>query len=243
MKIYNLKLCHNFQIDNITQRKIAIFGGTGTGKTTTLMMIASELLKEKELKVVVFDALNVVSIEGYEKIVVSKAEKSQGQHLGEILNNLVQKKIIIGFKDFLQEEQSSFLNDVFKTFTPHNAMLLFDELHEFTPEMATGGKYAIEVERSFRHDRNNNVGFIFDSQRPAFVKKNIVALTDCLIVYRMTWANDLDVIKAVLSNGLDKKEIKSILNKIQNRGFLEGFLIDFTVNEKIKNKPCELKEI
>ena len=58
-----------------------------------------------------------------------------------------------------------------------------DEVHEFIPEGGVGGKYAPEVERAVRHWRNEDVGFVLTSQRPALVKKNVLALTDYLVIY------------------------------------------------------------
>jgi len=212
------------QVTNITQRKVTFLGGTGSGKTTSLKMLA---LKSQESKVhtFVFDALNVIYIEGFNRILITKKSKEKGKELGQMLNKLSHNEgVIIAFKDLLQEELAIFCDGLFSTWIPHDDLLCFDEIQEYCPR--TGGQPAFEIERKIRTGRNSNIGFVFTSQRAAMVKTNIISLTDYLVILRTTWRNDLDVIEELLGN-LNKEETKGILAKIQTEPFLNGFSIDF----------------
>lgn len=216
----------NLRIQNLTQRKVAILGGTGSGKTSTLKMIAAV----SPVTVYLFDPLNVIRIKGFDRVIFGKGAKEKGQDAAKLFSKMKPRNMIFSFRDFLQDELSTFMNSFFANWQPRDCIIGLDEIHEFIPEGGTGGQYAPEVERAVRHWRNNNVGFVFDSQRPALVKKNVLALTDFLILYRTTWPHDLKAIKEVLQNapGVD---VEGTLAGLQTKEFLEGYQLDFRANE------------
>ncbi len=229
MTAYRLKV-GKLTISNISQRKVSILGGTGSGKTSTLKLLALQAMHDG-LTVFVFDPLNVIRIEGFDKIIVDKKAIGNGKALGNLLNNKFKKPMIIGFRDLLQSELAEFVNDVFSVWTPKDAVILIDEIHEFVPESGTAAKYSPEVERAVKHWRNMNVGFVFTSQRPAYVKKNVLALTDFMVLYRTTYPTDVKVIEDIVGNILTPEETDSIIKNIQTKSFLTGYAIDFRYTE------------
>jgi DNA helicase HerA-like ATPase len=68
----------NLEIRNLTQRKIAILGGTGSGKTSTLKMIAAV----SPVPVYIFDPLNVIRIKGFDRVVMGKGSVEKGVEAG-----------------------------------------------------------------------------------------------------------------------------------------------------------------
>jgi hypothetical protein len=62
------------------------------------------------------------------------------------------------------------------------------------------------------------------------VKKNVLALTDYLILYRTTWTHDLNAAKELIQNmpGID---VPQVLAGLQTKSFLEGYSLDFRGNE------------
>ncbi len=222
----------NIKIDNVTQRTISCIGGKRTGKTTTLKMMA--LAFPPHIKLFIFDPLDVIpELPGFEKININKKVIDKGTDFGKFLNKVElgkKKGIIFSFIRLLQKEQADFSNALFKIWDPKDCVIAFDEIHEFTPEHGMHMDYGSEVERAVRHWGNQNVGFIFTSQRPAFVSKKVLGLTDYLILYRVTYTADVKAVKDLLKE-MNQPMAEKIVAEIQTKPFLNGYAIDFRPDE------------
>jgi energy-coupling factor transporter ATP-binding protein EcfA2 len=218
------------KIENLTQRTIAVIGGKGTGKTQTLKMLSVV----SPVKTVTFDLLNVIhEIDGHKKIIVRNKNINDGIAFAKILNKLKYEKLIISFDNFIQKDMIIFINDLFKEWYYKDGLIIMDEVHEITPEMNMGGSYSDEFERAVRHWRNKNVGFIFSTQRPAFTSKKVLGLIDYLILYRLTYTNDIEAVRKLIS-GMIPKKVDEIIGNLQTKQFLEGYTINF-IPPEIKN--------
>ncbi len=227
----NLKI-GNIKINNPLQRKIAILGGTGSGKTTTLKLIALESMKQG-IHCFIFDPLNIINIKGFEKIIVQKKDFEQGAAMGKLLSSISKKdNMIISFKDMLRPEQVMFIDACFANWKAHDDLIFIDEIHEFVPQKAIKESYSSEVERAIRHWRNMNCGFVFDTQRAAYCNKDVLALTDLLIVHRTVYPIDIKVIEEITCNNILQEETKDMLLKIQTLEAGQYFSIDFRYQEK-----------
>lgn len=225
MEIQNLKL-GPLTITNLTQRTASIIGGKGTGKTTTLKMLAYN----SPVETYIFDPLNVIYIEGFQRIIITKKLITEGAKIGKMFNKIKAQKFIFAFRGMLQKEIAEFANGFFSEWKPKHCFIIFDEIHEFCPETSTGGLYAPEVERAIRHWRNEDCGFGMSTQRPAQARKNVLGLTDGLLLYRVTWTHDKKAVEDVLSGMVSDEEKNNVMQKIQTKGFLSGFWIDFRAN-------------
>ncbi len=223
MEIQKLTL-GNLTLNNITQRTVAIIGGKGSCKTQTLKM----LLLVSTIKTIFFDTLNVVpAMKGTNRIVIMRKTVDKGAAFGNVLNKLKYNKLIVSFIDFSQEESSKFIDDLFGVWKPSDMMIFIDEVHEVAPERGMGMEYSTEFERGIRHWRNRNVGFVFSTQRPAFTSKKVLGLIDYILLYRLTYPNDLKVAKEIISGMLTPEETESVMRSIQTKDFLQGYGIDF----------------
>ncbi len=233
MRKYNLNLQDQIQIDNVTQRTISIIGGKGTGKTTTLKLI----LDASPVPVIVFDPIGTLKhppamrIKVYPHHIEKASEAAQKiTQITTTLRSLPQKnrkrkRVIISFQKMLQAEINAFMDRFLPKLTIRDALIAFDEAHEFIPQ---SGFKSTETERYIRFCRNYNVGVILTSQRPATVAKNVLALTDYLILYRLTWSHDIRAIRELLATMKPEREVNAILRKLQTQVYLEGMKIDFT---------------
>ena len=211
-------------VDNATQRTVSVIGGKGTGKTTLLMM----LLKQTA-PVLAYDPLSVIkadSIDGTRvNLRVKDIDPERISALMKVTNAFLKKggNMIFAFDDMIQDEEIAIANLTLPSLNIKNGYVFFDEIHEFVPLHSQ----SLEVERYIRHCRNKNVGIVMTSQRPASVHKNVLALTDYLVLFRVTWAHDLKAVRDLLQDVLEKDEVKRIVGSLPRMGFMEGYVIDY----------------
>jgi len=224
----NLQI-QDIKIEDPLQRTIGIIGQKGSGKTITMILIWREC-KKKKIPCLFFDTLNC--IHGDSKIIIRKwSDKETKEKMVNIavkaIRGVIKNKesIVIGFKNLIPSEIQGFCNSLFQELEIYNCMVFFDELHEYCPELIQGSE---EIQRFIRHCRNNNNGVVFNTQRPALIKKNVFALSDLLIIYRTMWNTDLKVIAEILKNaGYGQEKIDEVKKDMQALKKFEGFKIDF----------------
>jgi len=211
-------------VENATQRTVSVIGGKGTGKTTLLMM----LLKAQS-PVLAYDPLSVIKSESIDatrvNLRVKDIDPERIAALMKVTNATLKKggNMIFAFNDMIQEEEIAIANLTLPSLNHKNGYVFFDEIHEFVPLHSQ----SLEVERYIRHCRNKNIGIVMTSQRPASVHKNVLALTDYLVLFRVTWAHDLKAVRDLLQDVLEKDEVKRIVGSLPRMGFMEGYVIDY----------------
>ena len=92
--------------------------------------------------------------------------------------------------------------------------IIVDEFADYVPQIGESSK---EFERLIRHGRNQGNTFIFGTQRPAYLTKNVASLVDIAIFFRLVWSRDIDVVKDVLNN-LGKPQVTAEIREITNLG-------------------------
>ena len=222
MRQETIKL-QQIEIDNATQRTMTILGGKGTGKTTLLKMLMKQVSP-----VVVFDPLNVIdskSIDAYRIKISNRFTDEDTDKAARVINIFVKKgkNVVVSCVNMVREEEIELVNLLIPKLNLKDCYVFIDEVHEFAP-LHSG---SLEIERFIRHCRNQNVGIIMTSQRPASIKKDVLALTDYLILFRITWTHDIEAIRDLIKNQCDKNEQRQILSQLQRFGFMEGYVIDY----------------
>jgi hypothetical protein len=218
-----LKIAENSKVNNATQRTITIIGGKGAGKTTLIKM-----LLDQEKSVLCLDPLNVINgdIDAYRIPIRKEDTEDHIKKTVKIINNLLQgkKNVVLYFNEMLREEITEKMDILFPLLNYKDGFLFLDEVHEFTPHFS-GSQ---EIHRFIRHCRNKNIGVVMSTQRPASVDTNVIGLTDFLVLFRITWKNDIEAVKELLKYRIEtKEEMDKTLSDLQHFGFMEGFTVDF----------------
>lgn len=227
MEQINLEL-GPLRVDNFTQAKMGLIGGPGTGKTTLMKMINYQLSQDyPKLGLYIFDVLNVIHVEGFSRVIVGKGSKDKGKPFARILNKTPGDHVIVSLRDMVQAEQAEFIDALFADWLVRDSIISIDEAHDLCPESAQHGAYCIELERAIRHWRNRNDGFIFASQRPAKLNKNVLELADVLNINRLTGNNDRKAATGYMEGNLARPEVDAIMSDLQGMGFLESYLLNF----------------
>lgn len=216
------------ELENMTQRTVTVLGQKGSGKTTLLKMIMYQLSVDYPyLGLYLFDPLSVIRIVGFDRVNVSKRDADKGRATARLLDRGRDDHLIISLNGMLQTEQAEYMNDLFGAWHPHDAIIGIDELHDFCPEAGKSGAYCSEVERAVRHWRNQNVGFIATSQRPAKINKDILELSDALIVHRMSGNRDRSAIEGYLGGNMESEEISGLMAELPTLQAGEAYKLDF----------------
>lgn len=211
-------------IENATQRTVSVVGGKGTGKTTLLMMLMKDnapILAYDPLSVIKSPAINGMRV----NLRVKDIDPERIATLMKVTNATLKKggNVTFAFDDMIQEEEIAIADLTLPSLNFKNGYVFIDEVHEFVPIHSQ----SLEMERYIRHCRNKNIGVIMTSQRPASVSKNVLALTDYLVLFRVTWAHDLKAVRDLLQDVLDRDEVKRIVGSLPRMGFMEGYVIDY----------------
>jgi hypothetical protein len=83
-------------------------------------------------------------------------------------------------------------------------LLVVEETQEFLPQSGGRTELAGLLERVAKRGRKRGLGMLGVSQRPSSVDKEFITQCDWLVWHRLTWQNDLDVVRRVL--GSDRTE-------------------------------------
>lgn len=218
-----LKIAENVKVNNATQRTVTIIGGKGTGKTTLIKMLLAQ-----ETSVLCLDPLNVINgeIDAYRIPISKDDDEKKMTGIAQIVNKILREKknVVLYFNEMLRDEITDKMDILFPLLTFRNGFVYLDEVHEFTPHYS-GSQ---EIHRFIRHCRNRNIGIVMTTQRPASVDTNVIGLTDYLVLFRITWKNDIEAVRELLKYRVtDKAEMNKLLGNLQSFGFMEGYIVDF----------------
>jgi DNA helicase HerA-like ATPase len=219
---------------NIEKTKtIGILGQKGTGKTYLTRQIIEAIPKN----VVCFDTIGVLRPKGCMMYEVDIKQPEKQAVLFSEITKRTKHNIGLDLSRLTKDEIVKFTNLYLSITDFRNKYVIIDEMADYTPQIGESSK---ELERLVRHGRNFGNTFIFNTQRPAYLTKNVLNLIDVVVFFRLVWKRDIDVVKDVLNN-LGKRNITSEVNEITNFGVGECKIYKFGV-EGIPDATKRLRE-
>lgn len=215
----------DIKINDATQRTVALLGMKGSGKTTGLRMIIREA-EAAGLPVVAVDPTGSLKHSDFYNV------KLTGEYDPTILRELIwaswaeKAPLVLEISEMRNTEAVRFAENLFGILGKmRNGLAIIDEIPDLTPQR---GNKSEELIRFNRKCRNHNIGFIFTTQRPAAVDKNVLALADLMLVMRVAWPTDVEVYDEHLKHmGYSKEERGRILTEIAHFGPGEVYILDF----------------
>ena len=207
---------------NIEKTKtVGILGQKGTGKTYLTRQIAEAIPKN----VVLFDTIGVVKPKGTRVYEVDIKDPDRQAVLFSMITLKTSHNIGIDLSRLTKDEIVYFTQTYLKITPMKNKYIIIDEMADYTPQIGESSK---ELERLVRHGRNFGNTFIFNTQRPAYLTKNVLNLIDVVVFFRLVWKRDIDVVKDILNN-LGKRNITSEITAITNFGVGECKVYKFGI--------------
>ena len=213
---------------NIEKTKtIGILGQKGTGKTYLTRQIAEAIPKD----IVLFDTIGAVKPKGTRMYEVDIKNLPKQAILFSQITVRTRHNIGVDFSRLTKDEIVSFMQSYLSITNMKNKYIIIDEMADYTPQIGESSK---ELERLVRHGRNFGCTFIFNTQRPAYLTKNILSLIDVAVFFRLVWERDIIVVKDVLNN-LGKKNITTEVQAITNFGVGECRIYKFGIKDTKDN--------
>ncbi|RZN36687.1 MAG: ATP-binding protein [Methanophagales archaeon ANME-1-THS] len=209
----------------IENRLCGIIGQRGTGKSYLTKILA----ETKGIRVIAFDTLGILKIRNAKPYSVIKNADilQQGIAAGGLMRAIQKQSISFNLSELSTGEIIQFTDSALRIADfPPTKWFFFDEIAEYVPESS---KQSQELLRLIRLGRNRQITVTVNTQRPAFVSKKVWELVDVLIIHRLVWKNDLDLLREVLSRSIeDYEEIVSQIPRLRDQ---ERILLDFRNRE------------
>lgn len=191
-------------------KTVGIFGQPGTGKTYLTRQIIDALEKD----VVVFDTIGAIHPKNVTIYEVDKKDIDKQAILFAEIVKRTHRNVGVNLKRLIKDEIVDFTQALLLVSDLKNRYIFFDEMADYTPQM---GKSTPELERLVRHGRNEGDTFFFNTQRPAYLTKNVVSLVTVAVFFRLVWERDIKVVKEILNN-LGHTHITKEIIEITNQG-------------------------
>ncbi len=225
------------RVELMAEHTSSVLGGKGSGKTTFLIFKGVEMALSGD-KVVLVDAGGVINSDklksygaGIEKYITLVTIKKDG--LEALLNDFDElkrlMKIMYGKSNKLTilrlELTSSESKDFFNLMAPYimklkNSVLMVDEAQEVLPQ-SYADTYSQELERLIRVGRNYNVKIYLASQRPQFLSKKVMALSDVFYFGHIDYYLDARICSEIvgLEHSKSRNNLRRCLKKLETGRF------------------------
>jgi DNA-binding transcriptional ArsR family regulator len=201
-------------VEEVLTGRAFLTGKSGSGKSNSASVVAEELLSMGLPLVIVdtdgeywglkeqFEVLHVGADEDCDlQVGPEHAEKLASLALEENV------PIILDVSGYLESETADALvrevarhlfNKEKKLKKPF--LLIIEEIHEYVPQKRGMDDVGEMLIRVAKRGRKRGLGMAGVSQRPASVDKDYITQCDWLVWHRLTWENEIKVVKRVLGN-------------------------------------------
>lgn len=192
-----------------------ITGKSGSGKSNTASVIIEELLDNSyDLLIVdpegeyygLQDEYDILHVGADSELADAEIGPEDAEHIANIALT-EDKPVILDVSDFLDGDLAKEVihNVVRELFTQEKTarkpfLLVIEEMQEYLPQSGGSGELAELLTRVAKRGRKRGLGMLGLSQRPASVDKDFITQCDWLVWHRLTWQNDLDVVRKILGS-------------------------------------------
>ncbi|WP_197075881.1 helix-turn-helix domain-containing protein [Halostagnicola sp. A56] len=203
---------YELPVEDILTGRLFATGKSGAGKSNTGSVIAEELLERGHpLLIVDVDGEYWGLKETYEVLHVGATDECDLQvtadHAGKLAELALEQHVPIvldvsGYVDgddadaLVRETARELFAKEQQAMQPF--LLLVEEIHEYIPQQGSAGDVGDVLTRIAKRGRKRGLGIAGFSQRPADVDKAFITQADCLVWHRLTWGNDVDVVRDVI---------------------------------------------
>jgi predicted CoA-binding protein len=208
-----------------------VTGKSGSGKSNTASVIAEQLLNNNYNLLVVDPEGEYYGLkEKYEILHVGNDDLCDVQvtpnHAGQIAEIALERNmpVILDVSDYLDADEAKELiaNTVRELFQKEKDarkpfLLMIEEMQEYLPQQGGNDELAELLERVAKRGRKRGLGMLGMSQRPSSVDKDFITQCDWMVWHRLTWQNDIDVVRKVLG--------KEVADQIEGLDTGEGYLM------------------
>jgi len=208
-----------------------ITGKSGVGKSNSGSVIAEELLDNNYNLLIVDPVGEYYGLkEQYEILHVGKDDLCDVQvspkHAEQLAEIAIERNmpIILDVSDYLDGEEASELiaNVIRELFMKEKDarkpfLLIIEEMQEYLPQSGGSDELGDLLEQVAKRGRKRGIGMLGMSQRPSSVDKDFITQCDWMVWHRLTWQNDIDVVRKVLGS--------ETADQVEDLDTGEGFLM------------------
>ena len=191
-------------------------------------------LDKLELPVLALDPTGALASEDSFVLKMESVEKEELNVVLDVVQKTWRAKIplVLDVSELTREDMSILAGDLFDMVrvSLSDGIVMVDEIPDFTPQF---GKFkSEELIRFNRKCRNQNIGFMFATQRPQSVDKDVLALADIFFVLRVVYPPDRKRMEELFSQKYEKGEEAKISTEISSFGPGEVYVVSFVLGDR-----------
>jgi len=206
----------------VAYQKMFITGASGSGKSYTVGVLSEEFAR-LGLQFVMFDSLGAHGgLKQLDNIVEVTPDMDKSVNVERLVDEIVANpnmSVVVNLSHvddtIAQEIVAEYCDELFKRRLGRALTTIFEECQDLVPQNKSAVRSHGPIIKLCKKGRQYGYGVILISQRPHEVAKG--ALTQCTtyIIHNVIQTRDMVAVEAQISQGVDKKPIKALMDKIR----------------------------